>query len=519
MTTLRRQLEAFSYEAFAMTEQYQVDGQAVLAWLRSRAKSGGQLRLDSREIAPGDIFIALKGAKSDAVAFAPVAAARGAAGMLHEMDAALLPDTLPSLAVDSLRERLGFIASGFYHDPSSRMMGIAVTGTNGKTSTSHWIARLLSALGHPCAAIGSIGCFLGSEKIPSPALTTPDAASAQRLFTDLVSRGATAFAIEASSIGLEQGRLSGTAIHTAIFTNLTRDHLDYHGSMENYEAAKAILFDWPRLKCAVINVDDPAGRRFAAKTLGRGVRTIACTVQDAEAPQGAELMSARNIRAASDGMHFDVLWQGATYSVQSRVVGLFNVSNLLGVAAAAISLGMPGRRVFEALAGLEPPAGRMQTVSVEGAPLCLVDYSHTPDALEKAIAAVRPIARARKGRIWTVFGAGGDRDKGKRPIMGEIAARDSDEVVVTSDNPRSEDPAVIADEVAEGARRHRPVEVILDRREAIIAAVCRADEADVVLVAGKGHEDYQEIQGVKHHFDDVEVIREAFIERKTGGSR
>jgi UDP-N-acetylmuramyl-tripeptide synthetase len=502
-----------------MTERYQVDGQEILSWLRSRAKSGGQLKLDSREVAPGDIFIALKGAKSDAVAFAPVAAARGASGMLYEKGSALLPGTLPSLAVDGLRERLGFIARDFYHDPSARMMGIAVTGTNGKTSTSHWLAQLLSGLGHPCAAIGTIGCFLGKERIPSPALTTPDAASAQRLFSDLAARGGTAFAIEASSIGLEQGRLAGTSIHTAVFTNLTRDHLDYHGSMENYEAAKAILFDWPRLKCAVINADDPAGLRLAARTLKRGVRTIVCTLKDAEAPEGAQLMAARNIRAASDGMHFDVLWQGAEYSVQSRVVGLFNVSNLLGVAAAAISLGMPAKRVFEAIDELRPPAGRMQTVSVQGAPLCIVDYSHTPDALEKAIAAARPIAEFRKGRIWTVFGAGGDRDKGKRPIMGAIAARDSDEVVVTSDNPRSEDPAVIAGEVAAGARKLREVEVILDRREAIISAVCRADEADVVLVAGKGHEDYQEIQGVKHHFDDAEVIREAFIERKTGGAR
>lgn len=500
-----------------MTEQYRVDGHDIVTWLRSRAKADGNLCLDSREISPGDVFVALKGAKSDAVAFAPVAAARGASGMLYEMGSAVLPGTLPALAVDGLRERLGTIARDFYHDPSSRMMGIAITGTNGKTSTSHWVARLLTALGHPCAAIGTIGCFLGAEKIPSPALTTPDAASAQRLFSTIAARGATAFAIEASSIGLEQGRLLGTSIHTAIFTNLTRDHLDYHGSMENYEAAKAILFDWPRLKCAVVNVDDPAGLRFAARTAARGVRTIACTLQGTEPPQGAQCLSADNIRAAADGMHFDAHWLGTTYAVNSLAVGLFNVANLLGVAAAAISLGLPVRQVFEELAKLVPPAGRMQTVSAQGAPLCLVDYSHTPDALEKAIAAVRPIAAFRKGRIWTVFGAGGDRDKGKRPIMGAVAARDSDEVIVTSDNPRTEDPAAIAAEVAAGAGAR--ARVILDRHEAIVAAVCEAAPEDVVLVAGKGHEDYQEVQGVKHHFSDAEVVREAFIERKTRESK
>ena len=494
-----------------MTEA-QCTVEETVAWLKTCTKPGAEITLDSRAVKPGDVFVALKGAKADGLTWAEKAAAAGAAAVLYEPRESAPVLAVPSLSVPELRRRLGFIASAFYGDPSFGMVGIGITGTNGKTSISHWVSALLTRLGQPCAAIGTIGTFFKGSRFPAPALTTPDAASTQTLFKALKTAGAEAFAIEASSIGLDQGRLSGTAFKTAVFTNLTRDHLDYHGTFEAYEAAKARLFDWPGLACAVINADDACGRRFIERTVKRGVRTIAYTVSD-ETAAGAQMLAARTIRPTASGTAFTALWQGKEYDVAVRAIGRFNVLNLLAVVGTALSLGCEAAEVFEALSELDPPVGRLQRVASDEGPLCVVDYAHTPDALEKVLTALRETAEHRGGKLRVVFGAGGDRDHGKRPLMGETASRLADAVTVTSDNPRSEDPQSIIDMITTGCKAARTLMTEPDRRRAIEATVAEASPCDVVLVAGKGHEDYQEILGVKHHFSDVEVVRAALAAR------
>lgn len=491
---------------------------AVEHWLHARCGAGAHLRIDSRDVASGDVFVALKGEKTDGLRFVPVAAARGARAVLtEERQVPLAPSEIEVIEVKDLRRHLGTIASDFYGNPSDTLYGTAVTGTNGKTSISHWCAALLTRLSMPCAAIGTIGTFFLGSSFKAPALTTPDAVSTQGLLYDLKEAGAKAFAIEASSIGLVQGRLSGASFKTAVFTNLTRDHLDYHKTFEAYGKAKAILFDWPDLKNAVINLDDAFGRSLAKKTCERTVTTVGYCIEGVTPEKDltdlpVKRLVARCVRSSESGMCFEVLWDGKSYDLHARVLGLFNVYNLLAVAGVALTAGFAPEAVFENLAQLRPPAGRLQVFTRPGMPLAVVDYCHTPDAIEKALAALRPTARERGGRLWILVGAGGDRDHGKRPEMGRIAEQNADCVVVTSDNPRSENPAQIAADVCSGMKNPALV-VILNRREAIIKTFCQARPEDIILVAGKGHEDYQEIAGVKHHFSDAETVREAANER------
>ncbi len=486
----------------------------ALRWLKMRARPGSHMRIDSRDVMAGDVFVALRGAKTDALSFVPVAAARGARAVVSDVRPELnQPCELERLEVEKLEERLGFIASDFYECPSKDLFGIAITGTNGKTSISHWCSALFTRLGMPCAAIGTIGTYFEGASVKSPPLTTPDAVSTQGLFYDLREAGAKAFAIEASSIGLVRGRLSGTCLKTAVFSNLTRDHLDYHGTEEAYAKAKAILFEWPDLEHAVINLDDAFGRQLAKRTTERGIETLGYAVEGVSSSYDSvePVLVAKNVQSGSAGMCFDVEWKGKTYRLEAKVLGLFNVYNLLAVALVALSAGFEPTLVFENLAELQPPAGRLQVFARPGMPLAVVDYCHTPDAIEKALSALRPSVNKRGGHLWIVFGAGGDRDHGKRPVMGAVAEKNADFVVVTSDNPRTEEPDEIAKEICEGMSASCPV--VLDRRQAIIDTFCRADPRDVVLVAGKGHEEYQEINGIKHHFSDTETVREAANER------
>ena len=310
-------------------------------------------------------------------------------------------------------------------------------------------------------------------------------------------------------------RLDGTAIETAVFTNLTRDHLDYHKTTQAYEAAKAVLFDWPGLKTAVINADDAAGRRFIVRTLERGVRTIATSLYEDCVVDGCEMLTAARITHDESGMRFTLCWQGKCHEVATKVFGRFNVSNFLSAAGAALSLGFDVEAICRALETLHAPVGRLQSVTRPQAPLAVVDYAHTPDALEKVLCALRETAESRGGKLICVFGAGGDRDAGKRPIMGVTASKLADACVITSDNPRTEDPAAIARAIEAGvpADRKHTVRMELDRRTAIVQSICEAQSRDVVLIAGKGHEDYQEVAGVRHPFDDLETAREAFNER------
>lgn len=485
----------------------------ILSWLERSGRKGADLVLDSRRVKPGDVFVAVPGTKVDGRAYIRVAAARGASACLCERrpeeGAERWP--LPVLSVTNLSERLGEIAAAFYGDPTASMTGFAVTGTNGKTTTTHWIAALASALGTPAAVIGTIGCKLGAQHFEAPGLTTPDAASLERLFSEVARAGAKAFALEASSIGLEQGRMRGAHFTVGVFTNLTRDHLDYHGTMNAYGDAKAILMRWPGLKAAVVNADDPEGERMAREARAAGVAVWAATLEGRSPDWADYVLEARNVRACESGMRFTIVKDGVEHEAFAPVAGRFNVMNLLEAAAALCAAGCAFERILPELARLEPPAGRMQMLVRDEAPLVVVDYSHTPDALEKALESLRPIAEHRGGRLLALFGCGGDRDPGKRPMMGAAAARLADRVIVTSDNPRSEDPAAIAAAVASGAPGSH---TILDRGLAIREAVVSADARDVILVAGKGHEDYQEIRGVRHHFSDVEAVREAFNERR-----
>ena len=474
--------------------------------LKKLSPQSQRLTLDSRTLGAGDVFLAIPGLRVDGRDFLE-AASQKAAAVVYEDDGVRRTFGVPAIAVPELKAHLGEFAAHFYGDASRFLRGIAMTGTNGKTTSSHWISQLFSMLGEPCAAIGTIGCMMQGKPFKSAALTTPDAVSLQGLLSELKQAGAKAFAVEASSIGLEQGRLNGTHFDVALFTNLTRDHLDYHQDMAEYERAKAILFDWPKLKSAVINIDDEAGVRMAEKAVHRKLDVIVTTTRGAIALPGTRSLSADHVRATETGVMFQMTFDHKTYSVEMGIVGEFNISNLLGVVGVALASGYTMDAILAVLPKLQPPAGRMQRVIEPGSALVVVDYSHTPDAVEKALEALRPIATARRGKLWVIVGAGGDRDAGKRPIMASIAERMADEVVLTSDNPRTEDPQAILNDMVAGVTR--PVKVVIDRREAIQYVVNTAAENDVVLIAGKGHEDYQEIQGIKYPFSDVVETRNA----------
>jgi UDP-N-acetylmuramoyl-L-alanyl-D-glutamate--2,6-diaminopimelate ligase len=378
-----------------------------------------------------------------------------------------------------------------------------VTGTNGKTSVSQWIAAASNALGRRAAVIGTLGNGLVGERAEARN-TTPDPIVLQRLLADYLRRGARCVAMEVSSHGLDQGRVTGIEYDCAVFTNLTRDHLDYHGTMEAYAAAKYSLFDAPGLEHAVVNADDPWGAKLAQRLEGRGLDVVTFGTGP------AARLRARDVRLSEAGVRFTVDGDFGTGDVKARVLGAFNVSNLLAVLGTLLAQGIPFDEAVTAVARLEPVTGRLERVGGGAAPLVVIDYAHTPDALEKALAALRPTVAAGH-RLVCVFGCGGDRDAGKRPLMGQVAARLADHVVVTSDNPRGEDPHSIIAQILEGIPGDR-AEAIEDRQVAIFSAVHHATAGDVVLLAGKGHETYQEIAGMRHPFNDREVAGAALAQ-------
>lgn len=479
----------------------------VIAWLQKTVPQAKNIRLDSRLVEPGDVFVAVVGHYSDGRNFISKAIEKGVGAVIAESGVKEQFE-VPLLEVSGLNHLVGPIASNFYANPSKKMIGIAVTGTNGKTSTTHWITHILSNSGISCATVGTIGCQYNGQSLSSQALTTPDAVTFQRILSDLALRGCHAFATEASSIGLEQGRLAGTCLKTALFTNLTRDHLDYHGSMERYKEAKEILFKWPGLECAVVNMDDPVGAEIRAISQKQGIRVIPFS----RLQINPDWLCAREVQTSSTGMKFVLEWQGKSSLVETSLYGLFNIENLLGVAGVALSLNIAFEKVIDLLKTCLPPKGRMQSISDLGDPLVIVDYAHTPDAVAKAIDTLRELAEVRNGRLWIVLGAGGDRDQGKRVLMGEATSK-ADLAVLTSDNPRTEDPQHILDQIAEGAPQAIK---ILNRAEAIAHVINCADQSDVILIAGKGHEEYQEIDGVRHYFSDVNEAQKNLIIRKQG---
>ena len=475
---------------------------AVLAELQRQGVHATSLCLDSRAVRPGDVFVALSGHHGDGRAYIDQAVQRGAAAVLYEAGP-VAPVGVPHVAVEQLGAIAGEIAHLVYGRPSEQLWLCGITGTNGKTSVSQWIAQAMNALGCKCAVIGTLGNGFPGQLAES-VNTTPDAIGLHRQLAAFVADGALSCAIEVSSIGLDQGRVNGAAFDVAVFTNLTRDHLEYHGDMSAYGAAKARLFEAPGIKTAVINLDDPFGAQLAADLAGR-VHTIGYTL---EGRGGADqLLAAENLTMTPTGLAFTL---GGT-RIEAPLIGRFNAANLLAVIGALLAGDEALADIARVLRAVAPPPGRMQTIGGHDAPLVVVDYAHTPDALDKALKTLRETATARGGRLTCVFGCGGDRDRGKRPMMGAVVEILADRVVLTSDNPRGEKPQAIIDEILAGMTTEPVVE--LDRAAAIGAAIRDADARDVVLLAGKGHEPYQEVGGTRHAFSDLEQARNALEAR------
>ncbi|RDU94853.1 UDP-N-acetylmuramoyl-L-alanyl-D-glutamate--2,6-diaminopimelate ligase [Trinickia dinghuensis] len=490
----------------------------ALDWLRAHTAAGAQLHADTRTLAAGDVFFAYAVDGADSRPHIAGAFEHGAAAVLYQPEGfSGSVDPVRARAVPHLDRLAGEIASRWYGAPSESMRAIGVTGTNGKTSCSQWIAAALTALGEPCAVIGTLGTGMSGHLVHT-GFTTPDAPQTQRSLAQLAAAGARAVAMEVSSHALHQGRVNGTAFDIAVFTNLTQDHLDYHHTFEAYEAAKAKLFDWATLKTAVINRDDAAGRRLIARTQPR-LPTIAYGIGAAsDAPSAHAALVATNVRATATGTAFHLSSDWGTAEVEVGTLGEFNISNLLGVLGALLAADVPLADALAQLAKLEPVNGRMQRLGgriANDEPLVVVDYAHTPDALEKTLDALRPMAQARGGKLVCMFGCGGDRDATKRPLMGAIAERLADAVVVTSDNPRTEDPASIIDQIGAGMTHPDAARRIEDRANAILHAVRDAAREDVVLLAGKGHEATQEIMGKKRVFSDQDHARLALAARAT----
>lgn len=463
---------------------------------------------DSRKVERGDIFIAYPGANSDGRNYIAAALAAGAAAVLWESRDFAWNSAWPvvNLGVHGLRQLAGELADLVYGQPSRELDLIGITGTNGKTTCSQWLAEALTALERRCAVIGTLGNGFPGDLAPS-LNTTPDALDLHASLATYLRNGARACAMEVSSIGLDQGRCTGARFKVAVLTNLSRDHLDYHRTMSAYEAAKRPLFQWPGLAAAVINVDDPFGRRLAADTTAP--LRIGYTLDDSTVAVDW-LIRAVDLQTQADGQRFRLVAPQGEADISTPVLGRYNVANLLAVAGTLLALGQPFAAVVEQLQTLIPPAGRLESLGGQGEPLVVVDYAHTPDALDNALAALRPVAAARGGELVCVFGCGGDRDPGKRPQMGEVAVSRADRVWLTNDNPRSEDPLRILAEIAVGApaARQEP-----DRAAAIAAAITTAAPADVVLLAGKGHEPYQEVAGRRLPFSDLAVARAALAAR------
>ena len=518
----------------------------VLAWLQAQGVRA--LTVDSRAVAREAArapvaFVAWPGAATDGRAYVPQALQAGARAALVEAEGLdrWLPQWSalegPWVAVQGLKTLLADLAHAFYGQPSQQLSVVAVTGTNGKTSTSWWTAQALSACGRSAGVIGTLGVGRpGDAHWSVTGLTTPDPVTLHATFREFVDQGLQAAAIEASSIGIDEHRLDATCIEVAQFTNFTQDHLDYHGSMANYWRAKEKLFEWAGLKAAVVNLDDAQGDGLVALAQGRQVDVWSYALH-----RPARLQAVQ-VQVVPAGMRIDVVERACTHaqapsseavcgevSLSLPLMGEFNVSNVLCVLGALRAMGISLPEAARACSILTPVPGRMQWVraqaevagapaanaaSDEGMPVVVVDYAHTPDALHKAMLALRPVAKARGGRLWCVFGCGGDRDATKRPLMGAMADQYADEIVLTNDNPRFETPRVILSQILMGITRSAPVAVIEQRQEAIEHAVMQCAPQDVVLLAGKGHETTQDVAGVKTPFSDVDVARQALLRRR-----
>lgn len=476
-----------------------------------RALGVRRMTVDSRAVRPGDTFVAYPGAALDGRDYIAQAVSNGAGSVLWDSEGYVWNRRwrIPNLGVAQLRSNAGVIASEVYGKPSARLWTIGVTGTNGKTSCSQWIAQALTRVRRKCAVIGTLGSgFPG--RLDAHANTTPDAVSLHARMRSFVRAGAQAVCMEASSHGLVQDRLAGVEFDVAMLTNLTRDHLDYHGTMRRYKAAKARLFRWPTLSHAVVNLDDAFGCELAQRWKHRRSAILGYGFARRSTKLRGPCVEGRNLRLGLDGISFDIASPWGRATLESPLIGRFNAANLLGSLATLLASDVSLEQSVAALQKLAPVPGRTERYGGGRTPLVIVDYAHTPDALQKVLESLRAAAGART-RLICVFGCGGDRDRGKRPLMGAVASRHADEVIITSDNPRGEDPLDIIAQVAKGVRgRHRQ---IADRRQAVMHAIAGARSGDIVLVAGKGHEQYQEIRGVRRRYSDAAVVRAALAGR------
>ncbi|WP_288841696.1 UDP-N-acetylmuramoyl-L-alanyl-D-glutamate--2,6-diaminopimelate ligase [uncultured Deefgea sp.] len=472
-------------------------------------QSGRPLVADSRKVQAGDVFMAFRGEYVDGRQFIADALANGAAAVIWEADDFVWNPAwdAPNLAVPALRDQAGIVACALMGNDSGLMPIVGITGTNGKTSIANWLAQAFDLLGNKAGILGTLGNGFVGELVESTH-TTLDPLALQGWLAKFKASGATHVAMEVSSHGLEQGRAHGVPFKTAVFTNLTRDHLDYHGTMAAYATAKAKLFQWDGLQNAVINADDAFGRELleftsAPKVYGYGFEHGNLRV--------------KHFESSLDGLSLVVDTPVGSGAINSPLLGRFNVSNLLACLGVLLADGVALDDACRVLGQIRSAPGRMQCLGGSGKPLVVIDYAHTPDALEKALLTLRDVM-PQGARLYCVFGCGGDRDNGKRPLMGEIACRLADSVVITSDNPRSEKPQAIIQQIIAGVEGvpgngEANYAIESDRGFAITDTIEMASANDVILIAGKGHETYQEIEGVRHHFDDVEVASQALAKK------
>ena len=489
-----------------MFSQKAAPAQPVLPALQHTVSGCQTLHADSRKIQPGDVFIACQGEYSDGRNYIADAIANGASFVYWDDDGAFQWQPqwcVPNQGISELKQRAGMVAAQAYNNFSGCLNVIGVTGTNGKTSITQWLAQAIDDLEHTpsCAIIGTVGNGFFGE-LQATTHTTPDPVAVQTLIRQFKQQGARSIAMEVSSHGLAQYRVNGVPFHTAVFTNLTRDHLDYHGSMAEYGATKARLFYWQGLQNAIINSDDAFGAALAAELKhNRGsLKTYTYGFNEQ-----ADIRITQ-FAASTQGMSISLATPWGNGSAQTRLLGRFNAQNFAAALGALCAAGYDFQAALAALSRIRPAIGRMDCIISEGKPLVVVDYAHTPDALEKALTTLREI-RQPESQLWCVFGCGGDRDRGKRPLMGAVASQFADRVVVTSDNPRTEQPQAIINDILPAVPQ--PALVEADRKAAIEQTIAQAKAQDIVLIAGKGHETYQDVQGVKHHFSDFEVAQDA----------
>jgi len=456
------------------------------------------LQLDSRKVEQGSLFFAVKGTAADGHNYIPKAVEAGAKAIVCQTIPENPADGVTFVMVDNTEQIVGQMATNFFNDPTSRLTLVGVTGTNGKTTIATVLYNMFRALGYKCGLLSTVCNYIDGEAIPTEH-TTPDPITLNQLLNEMVEAGCSFAFMEVSSHAVAQNRIGGLRFKGGIFTNLTRDHLDYHKTFENYRDAKKAFFDrLPADAFAVTNKDDKNGMVM--------VQNTKATVKTYSVGRMADFM-AKIIECHFEGMYLDINGQ----EVGVQFIGKFNVSNLLAVYAAAVMLGQDPQEVLVVMSKMKPVNGRFEAITAPEGYTAIVDYAHTPDALENVLNAIHGVLEG-KGRVITVCGAGGNRDKGKRPIMAREAVRQSDKVIITSDNPRFEEPQDIINDMLAGLDQEqmRKVISIVDRREAIKTACTIAQKGDVILIAGKGHEDYQDVKGVKHHFDDKEEVRKCF---------